>query len=331
MRHDPAAFNSAQRTRAYLALCGVVLFWGMNFPIAKYALDELSPTAFNALRFPLASLFIFGIIRMRGPVRWPAGADLRRIILLGLLGNVLYQNLFIFGLAHTRAGTASVLLAGSPMVTALLSARLGHERVRPLAWFGIAMAFAGIAFVVMAGSAADRAAETAAGVAVTGSSTMAGNLLMFGATIAWAYYTVGSRGVVSRHGPVVVTAIGLWAGTLGLLLVGAPALMKVDMRALSAATYGALLYSGAFSLGLAYIFWYYGTRVLGNTRGSAFSNLAPVVALLAAWPLLGEAPRLWQFLGAGIILGGVWLTQIARVHAPDDTDADDEVSAPAIS
>jgi drug/metabolite transporter (DMT)-like permease len=308
------------RTRAYLALSGVVLFWGLNFPIAKFALDELSPTAFNALRFPLASLFIYVVYRVQGDVKMPRGKDLRTIILLGLLGNVLYQNLFIFGLAHTRAGTASVLLAGSPIITALLSARVGHEKVRARAWIGIIIAIAGIVFVVLAGgsSSGDNA----------GTDSLLGDILLLSATTAWAVYTVGSRDVVARYGPIAVTAVGLWAGTIGLILLGLPALLHVDFRALSPGVYGSMLYSGAFSLGLAYIFWYFGVRVLGNTRGSAFSNLAPVVSLIAAWPLLGEAPRLWQFAGAFVIIGGVTMTQMSNVQQSPIEELADEPKAP---
>jgi drug/metabolite transporter (DMT)-like permease len=306
MTTDHTVADRRLRTRAYLALSGVVLFWGLNFPIAKFGLDELAPTAFNALRFPLASLFIYVVYKTQGNVTMPRGKDLRTIIYLGILGNVVYQNLFVFGLAHTRAGTASVLLAGSPIITALLSAQVGHEKVRAKAWIGIIIAIAGIVFVVMAGGSG--------GTDNAGTDSILGDVLLLSATTAWAVYTVGSRDVVARYGPIAVTAVGLWAGTIGLIILGLPALLHVDFRSLSPGVYGSLLYSGAFSLGLAYIFWYFGVRVLGNTRGSAFSNLAPIVSLIAAWPLLGEAPRVWQFLGAAVIIGGVTMTQMANVQ-----------------
>jgi drug/metabolite transporter (DMT)-like permease len=66
------------------------------------------------------------------------------------------------------------------------------------------------------------------------------------------------------------------------------------------------------SIGVAYLIWYQGVRQLGNTRTSAFSNLVPIVALLAAWLGLGETPTLLQMVGAGIVIGGVTLTQGGR-------------------
>jgi drug/metabolite transporter (DMT)-like permease len=91
-------------------------------------------------------------------------------------------------------------------------------------------------------------------------------------------------------------------------------LSHVDLLSLSPGVWGSIFYSGAFSLGVAYLCWYFGARVLGNTRASAYSNLAPVVSLIAAWPMLGEAPRVWQFVGAAVIIGGVTLTQTAEVE-----------------
>lgn len=294
------------RGRAYLALVGVILFWGLNFPVAKFALGAMSPLAFNALRFPIASLILFCTLRLMPEVRLPTGSDRRKILMLGILGNVFYQQLFIYGLDNTRAGTASVILAISPLMTALLSAQLGHEKVPMRAWIGIVLAFAGIAFVVSAGNGDSDAAG--------GSSKLLGLVLLLSATVAWAVYTVGSRGVVARHGAIAVTALGLWAGAAGLLIVGLPSLLTMDFGAVPPRAWLALCYSGAFSIGVAYIFWYYGVRHLGNTRASAFSNLTPVVALLASWPIVGETPRLLQFAGAAVILAGVGLSNSPRAE-----------------
>src|SRR5690606_23144871 len=51
---------------AHAALLLLVLIWGVNFPVAKAALTELNPLAFNALRFPLAALVVYAALRRRG-------------------------------------------------------------------------------------------------------------------------------------------------------------------------------------------------------------------------------------------------------------------------
>lgn len=287
--------------RALFALTLMVIIWGVNFPIAKSALGEIPPTAFNALRFPLAALVVWIALRVRGPIPWPAGADRRRVLTLGLLGNALYQQFFIFGLAHSRAGIASVLLAGTPIITTLFSSAAGHERVSGRTWAGVLVGFAGIALVIGAG--------------VNGGGeggSMLGNLIMLGATLAWAVYTVGSRDLVARYGPVPVTAWTLWTGSVALVLIGLPALLRMDLGSVSPGSWAGVGYAGVLSIGVAYLIWYYGVGQLGNTRTSAFSNLTPVVALAAAWLALGERPALLQLAGAGVVLAGVTLAQSRR-------------------
>jgi drug/metabolite transporter (DMT)-like permease len=283
---------------AHAALLLMVVIWGINFPVAKSALDELTPLAFNALRFPLAALVIFVAVQLRQGARWPEPGDVPRVLGLGIMGNLVYQQFFIFGLNNTRAGNASILLAGTPILTALFSAAAGHERVSGRTWIGVTATFAGIALVVLLGSAGD-----------DGTATLLGDGLMLAASLAWALYTVGSRSLVDKYGPVHFTAWTLGIGAVALFAIGLPDVLRTDLRAVSAGAWVGVAYAGALSIGLAYLIWYYSVQQIGNTRTAAFSNLVPVVALVAAWLQLGEVPRAGQVLGAGIIIGGISLAQ----------------------
>ena len=286
-------------TRAHVALLFMVVIWAVNFSVAKVALQELSPLAFNALRFPLAAALLYTIMRSRGAIPLPTRAELPRVLALGLLGNLLYQMFFIFGLDRTRAGNASLLLATTPIITALLSAGLGHERVKPRVWAGVIATFGGILLVVLGGR----------GAAETGQSTLVGDLIMFGASIAWAFYTVGSRPLVDRYGALPITAWTLWIGAAGIVIAGLNATVHTAWSTVSPLTWAAVVYAGVLSIGVAYIIWYYGVEKLGNTRTSAYSNLTPVIALAVAWLWLGEVPTAAQVAGMVVILSGVSVAQ----------------------
>ena len=78
---------------------------------------------------------------------------------------------------------------------------------------------------------------------------------------------------------------------------------------LTPSAWSALAYSGLLALALAYLFWYRGVRVLGPTRTAMYSNLQPVIALLVAWPTLGEVPTIVQIAGAVAIMFGILLTR----------------------
>jgi len=298
--HGPDQRTDQRAGRARLALVFMVILWGINFPVAKAALRELSPLAFNALRYPFAALVVLIALQWRGGLRWPAAGDRWRIVVLGLFGNLVYQQFFIFGLDQTRAGTASILLASTPIITALLSFAVGHERPRAATWLGVIATFAGIALVVSLGARNGG----------NGDQSLLGNLLMLGASLSWAGYTVGSRALIQRYGAILFTAWTLWVGTAALVIAGLPDLLRTDLRAISGAAWFGVLYAGAFSIGVAYLIWYYGVLQLGNTRTAVFGNLTPVVALTAAWIYLAEVPHIGQILGAAVIIGGVTLAQL---------------------
>jgi drug/metabolite transporter (DMT)-like permease len=282
------------------SLLAMVVIWALNFSIAKDALREIPPLAFNALRFPLAAGVVFAALRLRGPLPRLRRGDAWKVAGSALLGNVIYQQFFILGLARTRAGTASVLLAGAPIMTALFSVVAGHERVPLRAWLGVLATFAGIALVVLSAAAAP----------ASGRDTLAGTLLLIAATVAWAAYTVGSRGLVQRYGSLTATAYMLWAGTCGIVLIGVPELVRLDAATVSARSWLAVVYAGALSIGLAYLIWHHGVKQIGNTRTAVYSNLVPVLALAAAWLTLGEVPSAGQVVGAAVIITGVTLTQV---------------------
>ena len=281
-----------------LALLLMVGIWAVNFTVAKLALGVLSPLAFNALRFPLAAAVVFLALRVRGALSLPAPEHRLRIVVLGLTGNFLYQQFFIFGLDRTRAGTASLLLAATPILTALLSASVGHERVGWRAWLGACATLGGMVLVM--------------GSAANGETSLIGDILMILASFSWAVYTVGSRPLVERYGALAVTAWTLGVGTIGVALVGLPDLARTDLGALSPGAWLSVVYAGAMSIGVAYLIWYSGVGRIGNTRTAVYSNLVPVLAIAVAWLWLRETPSVLQLLGALVIIGGVSLAQSRR-------------------
>lgn len=279
------------------ALSVMVLAWGVNFAVAKAALDVFDPLAFNALRFLLASLFVYAVLRARGPVVLPDRAHWPRLLVLGLVGNLVYQLCFILGLDRTGAGHASLILALTPLITAFLSMLTGHERPGPRTWLGAAASILGIGLV------------SGASIRVGGSQALVGNAILLGACVAWALYTVGARPLVRAYGSVATTAWTMWIGAVGLVAAGVPALARQPWGRVTTPAWGALGFSAFFSLGLAYLIWYRGVERIGNTRTAIFSNLTPVVALFAGALILGEKPSALALAGAALTIGGVMIVR----------------------
>jgi len=268
----------------------------------KFVLDGVPPLAFNALRFPVAAvviaLFLLPERLVERPIRWPERRDLPAIIGLGLLGNVGYQLLFIWGLDLTRAGNASLFLGTVPVWTAVLAVAFGSETVIARQWIGIFGTVAGAALLVVGGQ----------GIALEG-ATLVGDLVMIGAAIAWAAFSVGLRPYIQKYGAIPVAAWTLWVGTPVLLLLGFGELRSIGVGSLGVVEWGVVIYAGAFSISIAFVLWNVGVRLLGNAQTAIYQNAVPVVALVVSWPLVGEVPAGLQVVGAVVILASVRITR----------------------
>ncbi|MGI9188683.1 MAG: DMT family transporter [Longimicrobiaceae bacterium] len=281
----------------------MVFIWGANFAVVKRALQVFEPLAFNALRFVIASALVYAVLRFTAGLGRPARADVPRIVLLGVVGNVAYQLCFILGLDRTRAGNAAVILALTPVLITLLSAARGHERPAPRAWLGVAVSVVGVAMVTGATPSLTR-------------RELSGDLILVGATVVWAVYTVGLQPLIARYGSVRPTAWTLWVGATGLLLLGTPELLRQRWSDIDLVAWGGLLFSALLAIGLAYLLWYRGVERIGNTRTAVFSNVSPIVALLVASVWLGERPAPLQLAGVALVLGGVMLVRSGRSPRP---------------
>ena len=288
-----------------LAVALLVLIWGSNFAVVKAALSEFSPLAFNALRFVIASALMLVFLRLAGMRVRIERRDVPVMIGLGILGNTAYQVLFILGIDWTLAGNAALMLAAVPIFVALMSVVLGHEKIHLMAWIGIFLSVAGIGFVVLGG---DRDVSF-------GGETVRGDLTMLAAAVLWSAYTVGSSRFVRKYGTLPTTALTMWIGAAGLVLIAMPSLRAQAWSGISGWAWAGLLYSSVLGIAVAYLLWYYGVRHLGSSRTAAYSNVIPLVALIVAWILLGEQPDLTQIVGAALILGGIGITRASGVEA----------------
>ena len=278
----------------------------MNFAITKYAFSLLSPLVFNAARFTL-SVVLLGLLWSREPAPDRRAAaksvGLATILRLGLFGHVLYQTCFVLGLDRTTSGNAALLIASAPLWTAVVGKAMGIERLGRGAWLGLVLAFAGaVALVLVRG-----------GVGVEG-ARLDGNVITFFAAAAWGVYTAWSRPALTDISSTGLAFLSMAVALPFLWVVALPELLALDLVALAedprlGELIGALLFSGVFSTGLAYVLWNAGVRHVGASHTAVFANLVPIVALGTGAAFLGEGVSELQLLGGGLVLAGVWLVR----------------------
>jgi drug/metabolite transporter (DMT)-like permease len=274
----------------------VALIWGVNFSVTKGAFDTIPPFAFTAVRFALASLFLVPLVRrLEGVEPLPRGA-LVRLIVLGVVGNTLYQLAWISGLERTTASNSALILASMPTIVAVMAVVLGLEPFRPKVIGGVLVASLGVVLVVAARGTG------------FGAGTLAGDLLSLAAVVCWAGYTLGLRTLPADISALRVTMVTTVAGAPALLLAGLPSMVSLDWRAVGWEGWAAVAYSTVLSLLVAYLIWNRSVKVVGPSRTVIYMCLTPLVAVIAAAVLLGERPQPLQAVGAAHIIAGVVLT-----------------------
>ncbi|MEE9218374.1 MAG: DMT family transporter [Acidobacteriota bacterium] len=293
-----------------LWLVVLVVIWGLNLTVLKVIFREVTPLATNMVRFTVATLaFLILISCLEGHTWRLRRGDWPRVALLGLLGHTGFQLCFVMGLNRTSVTHSALIFGSTPLVVALLSRWVGHERLNWPIWAGLVASFTGVALTVTG-------KQEVSGRAV---STLGGDLMIFGAVLMWALYTVFGKPLLARYSPLRFTGLSMAVGSVPLIVISLPACREINWTELSVATWAGLAYSSLGALLICYLIWYRSVARVGNSRTAAFENLVPVVGAALAWWLLGEGMSLQLILGGAFILGGVTLTRLsgrARDAAP---------------
>jgi drug/metabolite transporter (DMT)-like permease len=298
-----------------LAEAGVVLvtlFWAANFIVVKAANREIPPITFALLRFGSASLILLLALRLReGSARPPAG-DTLRIMGLGALGFGIYQVIWSTALQWIPAGDSALIIAATPVLTAMLAVIAGSDVLTRLKLIGGLVSFVGVAIVIAAGPGLGLLGGAVAGA--SGSALLAlGYGLTLGAAVCWSIYTAWAAPHLQRHSPLRTTAWAMVGGSLVLLPFGLWEAGGASWGSVGLAAWGGLLYSAILPAGLANVLVFHAIRLLGPTRITAYQFLVPFIAVVLGALFIGESIRAAQIAGGAVIVGGVALTRARSI------------------
>lgn len=281
-------------------MLAAVVVWGLNFSLVKIGLSELAPAGFNGLRLLLTAVVLLGLVALSGrKFRGLLPSDLGKLALIGIMGNAVYQMLFIGAMSRTTASNTSFILSTSPVFVALLSLVFRIEKISRTGWLGIFISLAGLYLVI----------SRMNGGFDPGSASFRGDAMILVGTVLWAGYTVLSKPFLDRLTPLQFSALTVAAGAAAYLPLTFRDIVQIPWADVSWRACGALVVSALFGLVLGYLVWYYSVQRVGNARTAVYSNLTPVLTAFFAWLILGERMHAVQFVGAAVILFGVFLTR----------------------
>lgn len=282
--------------RAWTLLVAVGAIWGASFLLGAIALRDLSPAFMTLLRTGSAALVMVPIALGRGAL---AGvrAHLGAVLGVGIvqLGGPFL--LIAYGQLEVASGLAGVLVASTPIWTALLAMAIDADE-RPSGWgvVGIAVGLAGVALLL--------------GIELRGSLAE----LVGGAMLLLAGLGYAAGGFIVKRGlgdvqPVGVVAAAMLAATVLLAPAG---LATAPTAVPGLGPLASALCLGALAGGLGWLLYYTLLADVGPAKASITIYLVPGFAVVYGIALLDEPATPGTFAGLALIVAGSWLAAGGR-------------------
>lgn len=282
---------------AYLQFAALPLIWGSSFLFIKVGLEGLSPIQVAWTRSVLGGSTL-ALIALVTRQRWPRGRVWLEMIPPSLLLTVVPFFLINYGGQFITSGLMSIYNATTPLWTLLIAiAALPQERPTGRRYVALALGFIGVLVLLSPW-------------AITGSSTLLGQLASLGAAACYGGGYVTLRRVVAKHdlSPITLAAMQVGIGST-LFLVATPWIAADRTPRLTAAIVICMLLLGCVGTGIAYVFNINVVRAMGATTASMVTYLNPVVSVTLGVIILAEAVHWNEPVGALLVIGGILIGQ----------------------
>ncbi|NQX65134.1 DMT family transporter [Paenibacillus alba] len=291
------------RRSPYLLLILATCIWGGNFVAGKALVLHIPPITLATLRWGLAFLCLLPFF---GKQVWQLRAEFLRnwpmILFLSATGVAGFNTLTYEAVQFTGSINASLMNSATPIIVVVLTWLVMRERFAWAALPGILISMAGVSWIISRGSLS----------ALLHLSFNKGDLLMIGAVICWALYSVGMKKMAGRFpsSPFLLIQV---AAALVLLI---PLSMvewgiKSPQIEWNLSLTAGLIYIGLFASIVSFLSWNRAIELVGPQRCAGFLNLIPLFSAIFATFFTGESLQVYHLLGAVWIVVGVYLTNLA--------------------
>lgn len=298
-RPEPMAARARTFTslydNAYLVLAAAALFWAGNVIASRIAVGDVSPMVLTTFRWGVALAIL--LVVARGPVKrdWPLlKGRWGYLAFMGTLGFTAF-NAFYYVAAHfTSAVNIGIIQGGIPGLVFLIAYFARGTRAGWAQLFGMGVTLVGVAVVATRGDVA--------AIATLGFNL--GDILMLGACLAYAIYTVFLPDRPKVNGLTFFAGLAVTGFLSSLPLLAAEVALGA-FQAPTAVGWATVAYCGVFPSVLSQIFFVRGVELIGPGRAGLFVNLIPVFAAVLAVGILGEPFHAYHGVALALVLGGI--------------------------
>ncbi len=281
----------------------LTIVWGMSFYFIKISGSDLSPLQIAFGRVALGALtvlIILLIIKQKLPNTKKAWV---RANIAGFLQHTAPFALIAYGETQITSVLAGIANAATPLWTALFSmAFIPKDRISRNEYLGVLTGFVGV--LVLIGIWEGNGGE----------NDLLGILAVVVATACYGGVVIYTRAKVTELGFSPSSFIGAQLSASAIQLLILCLIFTSVPTQISSSTWGAILFLGIFSTGLAFPLVYKIIRDVSSLAAATITYATPIVSTIAGVIFLSEGLHWYQPIGAALILVGVGLVQGIRLN-----------------
>lgn len=278
----------------YLSLAASI--WGMTYVVSKVVLDSISPWLLLEMRFLLAFITL-GIICIYQKAWKINKKDLIPVAIIGLVGYSGSIGLQFIGTKLSGAAMGSLITSASPALISFFAFFILKEKITNRKIISLVLATIGV--IVVIGIPKGN----------TDYGAYYGNIILFGAAITWALYTVLSKAQTKKYSSLTVTT---WATVFGVIFTIPFTVFEQIQNPTSLSfhfwIWMGVLFLGTISTAGAFYLWNKGFEFIDTSTGSLFFFLQPLIGTIFGFFLLNETIKTSFYVGSLLIVLAVYLS-----------------------
>lgn len=288
--------------KAHILLVLITLIWGATFVVIKYALADISPLLFNAVRMLLAASCL-------GVLYWKRMLKMNGVIFrAGLLVGVFLWAGYEFqttGLRLTTPSKSGFITGISVVLVPLFMALFWKRKVNHWTLLGVVAAFFGLALMTIPAGARG---------AADWSNVNSGDILTLACAVAFAFQIIFLGNATQKH-PFEQISFLQTAVAAVLMFATIPLAEKAHV-VWSSRVVWAIVTTGVLGTALAFTVQAWAQQFTPATHTALIFSLEPVFAWLTSYLVLHERLGFRPAAGAVLILAGVLLSEVMGTVAP---------------
>ena len=283
--------------RIYIFINIAMPCWSFSFNWTKIAPVRFPPLTLIALRLILASVLLYGFLKLSGRLQKIDKPDLKLFFALAFFEPFMYYVGETYGLTMVKPTLASVIIATIPVFAPFFAFVFLKERFTIINMLGIGVSIIGVYLIVYNTDGSE-------------TTSVIGVALVFLAVLSAIIYGLLLRKIPEKYS---ATNIIFYQSMIGLIYF-IPVAAMVDLRLLARMvilrqSVQALLMLTFFASVIAFVLFADVVRKIGITKSEVFTNLIPVFTALLSWAIFKEMMNSFQWIGVFVVILGVFVSQ----------------------